>query len=91
MRRISRSRATSDAAATSRCRFLDVDVVGSSPSAGPGTLDTVDAMGSASWRVGDVVGTSTWRADDAMGNTSMDATAATSLANNDMIHQFMQF
>jgi hypothetical protein len=53
LERISRSQATSDVVATSRCRLLDVDVMGaswssfsdSSPSVGPGTLTTT-AMGS---------------------------------------------
>jgi hypothetical protein len=55
--RISRSWVASNMVAASRCRLLDI--VGSSPLAGPWTL-AVAAVESTSWSTGITVGTVTW-------------------------------
>jgi hypothetical protein len=84
-----RSQATSNVLITSRCRLLDV--VGSFPSAGLGTLAGTTTVESTSWRAGVAMGTATWSADNVVWNVSMDTTAATPAFIDGMIHRFMHF
>jgi hypothetical protein len=77
--------------AASKCRLLDADAVGTTPSAGLGTLATA-AVGSTSWRASVAVGTDAWSAGDAVWNASMDTTVATTTTTTiSMIHRFIHF